>query len=78
MMAFTKLQSTLELEESKKLLSIMSEEKELRTHDVTELEDLVDDLMDARRDGGGGLGAAGDEDFIMLPDDDSDEEMEDE
>ncbi|KAI5858627.1 NRDE-2, necessary for RNA interference-domain-containing protein [Tricharina praecox] len=78
MMAFTKLQCTLELEESRKLLSIMSEEKELRTHDVTELEDLVEDLMDARRDGGGGLDGGADEDFIKLPDDDSDEEMEDE
>jgi len=78
MMAFTKLQKTLGLEETRRFLSIMSEEKELRTHDVTELEDLVEGLMDVRRDGrGGGLSAGEDEDFIKLPDD-SDEKMEDE
>jgi hypothetical protein len=70
MMAFTKLRSTLEFDDFRKLLSIMSTEKELRVHDVTELEDMMEDMGEKGRQGSG--------DFITLPDDDStDEEMVD-
>ncbi|KAA8893364.1 NRDE-2, necessary for RNA interference-domain-containing protein [Sphaerosporella brunnea] len=70
MMALTKLRSTLGFEDFRKLLSIISTEKELRVHDVTELEDMMEEL--------GENGALGSGDFIALPDDDStDEEMVD-
>jgi hypothetical protein len=70
MMAFTKLRSTLEFDDFRQLLSIMSTEKELRVHDVTELEDMMEDMKEKGHQGSG--------DFIALPEDDStDEEMVD-
>lgn len=73
MLAFTRLRPALQNEELRKLLSIMSTEKELRTHDVTELEDMLDEQEKARGGGGGGQRME-----IVLPDDpDTDEEMED-
>lgn len=72
-MAFTKLGGVLDFEEYRKLLSIMAQEKELRVHDVTELEDLLEDMESA------GGGQRQEREFIKLPDDsDTDEEMVDE
>jgi hypothetical protein len=72
MMAFTKLRSVLELEDLRKLLSIMTSEKELRVHDVTELEDMVEEMYNGK-----GVTHEHSGDFIALPDDDStDEEMD--
>ena len=61
MMAFTRLRSALEFEDLRKLLSIMTSEKELRVHDVTDLEYMVDELYKER---GVGSGHA-----ISIPDD---------
>lgn len=63
MMAFTRLRSALTFEDLRKLLSIMTPEKELRVHDVTDLEYMVDELYKER---GVGSGHA-----ISIPDDDS-------
>ncbi|KAI5817260.1 NRDE-2, necessary for RNA interference-domain-containing protein [Pyronema omphalodes] len=74
MIAFTELRDVMGLEDLQKLLSIMASEKELRVHDVEELEDLVDEMFSKRpifeqRRGAG---------LIDLPDDAStDEEMDD-
>jgi hypothetical protein len=70
MMALTRLRSVLKFEDFRQLLSIMSTEKELRVHDVTELEDMMEDIGDKEHLHPG--------DFIALPDDDStDEKMVD-
>ncbi|KAF8535001.1 NRDE-2, necessary for RNA interference-domain-containing protein [Trichophaea hybrida] len=72
MMAFTELRSLLRLEDLRKLLSIMTSEKELRVHDVTELEDMVEEMYNGRS-----LAHEHSGDFIALPDDDpTDEEMD--
>lgn len=69
MMAFTRLRSALEFEDLRKLLSIMTPEKELRVHDVTDLEYMVDELY-KERDAGSGHA-------ISIPDDGStSDEME--
>ena len=44
MLAFIKLQSIFEFGELRQLLSIMSSEKELRAHDVTELEEMLEGM----------------------------------
>lgn len=65
LLAFRRLCSALDSEEMWKLLSMIATEKELRVHDTTELEDMIE----AHRDRLGGLGK------LNLPDDNSEEEV---
>lgn len=74
-LAFQRLRTVLTYEEMRKLLSIVSSEKELRVHDTTELEDYVDGLTDEQRSRLGGTGVEGLR-FLQLPSDGSDGEME--
>ncbi|RPB06131.1 DUF1740-domain-containing protein [Choiromyces venosus 120613-1] len=76
LLAFQRLRTVLTYDEMRKLLSIISSEKELRVHDTTELEDYIDGLTDEQRSGLGRTGAEGPQ-FLQLPNDASDEEMED-
>jgi len=69
MLAFTKLRSTFEFGELRQLLSIMSSEKELRVHDVTELEDMLEGMSNELRTQDGLIGAP--PSLIVLPDDSS-------
>ncbi|PWW79846.1 DUF1740-domain-containing protein [Tuber magnatum] len=75
LLAFQRLRTVMSYEEMRKLLSIVSSEKELRVHDTTELEDYIDGLTDECRSRLGGAGAEGLQ-FLQLPSDVSDEEME--
>lgn len=76
LLAFRKLRHALDFEEMRKLLSIISSEKELRVHDTTELEDMIEEMAEAQRDNSSRLGKP---QFLNLPDDGSeDEEMRDE
>ncbi|CUS10669.1 unnamed protein product [Tuber aestivum] len=76
LLAFQRLRTVMTYEEMRKLLSIVSWEKELRVHDTTELEDYIDGLTDEHRSRLGTAGAEGLQ-FLQLPSDTSDEEMED-
>lgn len=75
LLAFARLRPALSFDEIQKILSIISSEKELRVHDTTELEDMIEEMTEAQRDRLGGLGKPR---FLNLPDDNSDEEMQDE
>lgn len=75
LLAFRKLRSTLNFEEMWKLLSIISSEKELRVHDTTEIEDMIQAMTENQRDK---LSWLQKPKFLNLPDDGSDEEMADE
>ncbi|CAZ79699.1 unnamed protein product [Tuber melanosporum] len=76
LLAFQRLRTVLTYEEMRKLLSIVSSEKELRVHDATELEDYIDGLTDEQRSKLGGTEAEGLR-FLQLPSDASDGEMGD-
>lgn len=75
LLAFRKLRSALDFEEMRKLLSIIASEKELRVHDTTELEDMIEEAMEAQRDR---LGGPRKQQFLNLPEDNSEEEICDE
>ena len=66
------LQGALTMEEMWKCIAIVANEKELRVHDTTELEDAWEEIRMAvgEKGRGGGLG-------MVLPDDASDVEMDD-
>lgn len=55
----------------RKILSIISSEKELRVHDVTELEDIIGEMSEAQRERLGGMGGPH---FLSIPDDISEDE----
>jgi hypothetical protein len=69
MLAFTKLRSIFEFGELHQLLSIMSSEKELRVHDVTELEDMLEGMSNELQTRDGLIGSP--PSLIVLPDDTS-------
>lgn len=74
LLAFRRLRPALDPGEMWKLLSMIASEKELRVHDTTELEDMIElgERAKAHRDKLGGLGE------LNLPDDNSEEEVWDE
>lgn len=74
LLAFRRLRPALNPEEMWKLLSMIASEKELRVHDTTELEDMIElrEGAGAHRGRLGGLGESN------LPDDNSEEEVWDE
>ncbi|KAG0637046.1 NRDE-2, necessary for RNA interference-domain-containing protein [Tuber brumale] len=76
LLAFQRLRTVLTYEEMRKLLSIVSSEKELRVHDTTELEDYIDELTDEQRSKLGGTEAEGLR-FLQLPSDASEGEVGD-
>lgn len=73
LLAFRRLRPTLDSEEMWKLLSMIASEKELRVHDTTELEDMIElEQMKVHQ------ARAGKSRFLDLPDDNSEEEALDE
>jgi hypothetical protein len=76
-MAFTSLERILDFDDKRKMLSIMSSEKEIRVHDVTELEDTIEEIDNERITRRGLTADLGG--VIELPEDpSSDDEMMDE
>lgn len=58
----------------RKLLSIITSEKELRVHDTTVLEDLVDGMRERQRGPLGVIVGLGKPHSLQLPNDDSEDE----
>lgn len=73
LLAFRRLRPALDSEEMWRLLSMIASEKELRVHDTTELEDMIEQAR-----GVGTRARLGNSRFVNLPDDNSEEEALDE